>query len=138
MSWVDKITLWVFIGFWPLWFIWEMALLIMRGTPGGEFPETISMVARDRGWHMAAIVYLWGGLATHYWWPTNTWATVPGSIIFWGIALLLLVQDVVLWNSDVSTWAKWLLWQRWPLMWLFVGLLSGRFLFPQRGQFPWS
>ncbi len=135
---INQITFWVFLSFWPVWLLWEIALLIMRGQGWAEIPDTISMVARDRGWHVSSVVYLLGGLATHFWWNSRKWASVAGSIIFWVVVLGLLGQDIYLWNSAYETWPIWLRIERWPLMWLGLGSLAGRFLFPQRGVMPWD
>jgi hypothetical protein len=129
---VDDITLLVFLGFWPVWLVWELVLLWLRSRPG-EKPKTISMVARDRGHHLSSVAYLWGGLATHFWWPSEAWATVPGSVAFWVVALGLVVWDVDLWRMPVWAWPRWLVRVRAPLLWLILGGLAGRFLFPQRG-----
>jgi hypothetical protein len=127
---VNTFTLFVFLGFWPAWLVWELVLLRLRALPGDK-PKTISMVARDRGYQLNVVVYLWGGLATHFWWLGSTWATVPGAIAFWVLPLLLLVADIVLWNWPRESWPPWLRFARQPLLWLVVGALAGRFLFPQ-------
>lgn len=125
----DTITLWVFLCFWPPWLVWELVLLALRRKSGAP-PKTISMVARDRGWHLSSVVYLWGGLATHFWWPAQ-WATVVGSALFWGIAVALLAWDVYLWRHEVWAWPTWRRRLRQPLLWLVIGALAGHFLFPQ-------
>jgi hypothetical protein len=123
---LDTVTFWVFVGFWPAWLVWELVLLRLRATDP-EKPKTISMVARDIGWKMNVLVYLWSGLGSHYWWNGSTYATVLGAAVFWGVAAALLVED----------FARYLLgrterpWHRSPLLWLVLGAFSGHFLFPQ-------
>lgn len=135
MSAINSITFWIFVGVWPLWGVWELVLLWLRRRQGAK-PGTISMVAKDRAWHLNALPYLWGGLATHYWWPGGKWAGTAGGVAFWAIAVALLVQDIILWNRPVDTWPKWLRYQRWPLLWLVVGAAAGKLLFPQAGMVP--
>ena len=142
MSALNRITLWIFLGFWPVWLVWEIALLIMRGAGVAQLPSLISMVARDRGWSLSSVVYLWFGLGAHFW--ANTDKVYPGatntilSISFWVIAVALLVWDITLWRTDFVMWSPVLRWFRWPVAWMIAGALSGRFLFPQAGRAPWN
>jgi hypothetical protein len=128
---IDTITAIVFLAVWPLWLAWELVLLRLRATAEGQPPKTISMVARDIGWKSSCLVYLWAGLAAHYWWTGAAWGTVAGGIAFWLIAVALLVEDAILWRSPRDTWPLWLYWQRLPALWLALGLAAGRLLFPQ-------
>jgi hypothetical protein len=41
---IDNITFWIFIGFWPLWLVWELAMLYLRGKDPNV--DVISMTAR--------------------------------------------------------------------------------------------
>lgn len=129
---INRITLGLFLGLpWAPFLIWELVLLYLRGK--GIYVQTISMVAKDYGPHMNSVVYLWAGLATHYWWNGQAWATVIGGVSFWVIALLLVIFDVCLWPTDKANWAQWLTVLRHPGLWMILGALAGRFLFPQRG-----
>lgn len=121
----NAITLIVFLAFWPVWLAWEIYLLIKRGE--GVNVKTLSMVARDRGWQLNSVVYVYCGLAAHFWWTWKS-ATTLGIIVFWGIAGGRLIGDVVLWIafSDPQRW-----WHRNPLYWACFGILAGHFLFPQ-------
>lgn len=132
---LDTLTLCIFLSFWPVWLAWELFLIWRRRQPGPKL-KLISMVARDRGWQLSSVVYTWNGLAAHFWWTGDTYATVWGSVLFWAIGVMLLVEDVVLWNRPVVTWPKWLRFQRWPLAIMALGLLAGHFLFPQIGLTP--
>lgn len=133
---VDTVTFWVWVGFWPAWIAWELVLLRLRALPGDK-PKTISMVARDRGWQLNSVVYAFGGLTTHFWWPSPHWGSVVGGVAFWVALLVLFGVDVALWPFSPERAPRWALWARWPLLWLVVGALAGRFLFPQPGIVPW-
>lgn len=130
MATVDTITFVLFVAIWPVWLVWELVLLRLRATQQTP-PKTISMVARDLGWKSTSLIYLWCGLAAHYWWTGTDWGGVPGGIAFWLISVALLVEDVVLWKRPRETWPRWLYWQRFPAVWMALGLLAGRLLFPQ-------
>jgi hypothetical protein len=127
---MDSITFWVFVLLWPVWLAWELVLLRLRAVEQDK-PKTISMVARDLGWKASSIVYVWGGLATHFWWTAPGWAPAWSAVIFWFLAAALLVEDAALWGSDRSTWKGWVQVQRFPPLILGAGLLAGRLLFPQ-------
>lgn len=134
---LHNITFIVFIAIWPVWLVLDLIILWKRGHHGtGPIPETVSMVARDSGWRLSIIPYLWGAMATHYWWPGKVWGSTADGIVFWLVALLLLIQDVILWKRPVSTWPKWLVWQRWPILLLLVGAILGKLLFSQAGFVP--
>jgi hypothetical protein len=142
MKTLDNITLGIFVGFWPVWLVWECVLLILRGAHPHELPGLISMVARDRGWSLTCVVYLWSGLAAHFWVNAGgryagAWDAVA-AVSFWLIAVVLLAWDVALWRSDFVVWSPALRWARWPVAWMLFGTLSGRFLFPQIGRVPWK
>lgn len=133
---IDSITFWVFLLVWPIWLVWELALLYWRAT-GTSHPQTISMVARDLGWKLSGLVYLWAGCAAHWWWngpllPTLVLQVVFG-VLFWALAAVLFVQDYWLRYLDREFWSPFLRFQRNPLTVMVVGALCGRFLFPQVG-----
>lgn len=141
----------VFLGIWPLWLVLEIVLLVLRAKPRpssevvfrrvelGELtpeqaaelllppPKTISMVAKS--WRITTVVYLWAGCAAHWWWNGPTPTTVPGGILFWLIPVGLLVGDILEWKRPDGFRP----WYRNPLLWLVLGALAGRFLFPQPG-----
>jgi hypothetical protein len=139
---VDQITLIVWLSMWPVFLIWEIILLLMRGAGWAEMPALISMVAREYGWSLSAVVYVWFGLGAHFWWNASArypgvWDTIT-ALSFWLICVALLVWDIVLWRSDFTAWPTALRWARWPVAWMVAGALSGRFLFPQVGRVPWN
>lgn len=133
----DTISLLVVLAIWPVWLVWEIYLLWRRRPGADDKPRTISMVMRDRAWHLSSLVYLWLGLASHYWLPIGA-GSAFGGVAFWLIAVALVTQDALLWRHPVETWPRWLKVIRWPLAWMIIGALCGRFLFPQKGIHPWS
>lgn len=133
---IDAATLWVWLGFWPVWLGYEIFLLIKRGQRVNV--RTLSMVARDKGWALSSAVYLWNGLASHWWVPGLSWATVPGSAAFWLIAVALAIWDGALWGRPTWAWPAWQRWARFPALVMLAGLLAGWLLFPQRGATPWG
>lgn len=124
---LDGVTLIVLLSLFAILLVWEVVLLILRAR--GSRARTISMVARDYGSRMTFFVYLWSGLASHYWWNTAAWGSTWAGVTFWLIAVALLVTDI---REAVSTKLNapqphW----RHPLVWMVTGLLAGHFLFPQ-------
>ena len=128
---LNDATLLVFLCVWPLWLAWELVILWKRrpGTP--TKPKTISMVSKDYGRRLSSIVYIWGGMASHWWVPAKAFAPLWMQILFWLLAGALLALDVMLWRWPVEEWPQWVRLARTPLLWLGVGFLAGRFLFPQ-------
>ncbi len=116
----NVITFIVLTFFWPIWLVWELVVLSAR-------TKTISMVARDMGPRLSSMVFLWAGLAAHFWWTAEAYAGVVGTVAFWGIAAVLLTWDIILHIQGRILAA----WYRKPWLWLAVGTIAGRFLFPQ-------
>ena len=131
---IDKVTVWLFVGFWPIWLVWEFVLLKLRGA--NPSVDLISMVARDRGYQFTAMVFAWGSLAAHYWanWRDLPWETPIPAVTFWVLLVLACVWDFFLWNTPYATLPLWMRIVRFPGTMLFLGLLNGFLLFPQRGR----
>ncbi len=127
----DTTTLILSLLYLPLWLGLEIFLIARRGQ--GVRIGTISMVMRDRAAHMSSVVYLHGGMASHWYWPGDYPATVWGSIVFWVALLAFLVQDIYLWKVATKWWPMWLQWQRKPILILALGFIAGKLLFPQVG-----
>lgn len=154
---MNEWTLYLWLGFWPVMLVVEMIILRWRATGPGK-PKTISMVARDMGWHMNGMVYLWAMCGTHWWWNGPAWAPVWTAVLTWVILLVLLIVDYFMYRTAQIQTAKdfadglpmktymrsvngvvheWpytnplRLWWRAPPLWLAVGALAGRILFPQ-------
>jgi hypothetical protein len=130
---IDKLTFWLFIAFLPIWLVWELVLIKMRGA--NPSVDLISMVARDRGYQFTAMVFAWGSLAAHYWvnWRHLPWESPIPAIMFWVLMLAACVWDYFLWHTPYSTLPFWMRVVRWPGTMLFLGFLNGVFLFPQKG-----
>ncbi len=124
-------TLIIWLFPWALWLVWELVVLWQRRPGSQTKPRTISMVARNYGHRLTVVVYLWAAMASHWWWPAAHFAPVWMGITFWAIPLALLFWDIGLWMKPLSEWPPWLWVVRNPLVWLGVGFLAGRFLFPQ-------
>ena len=113
---------------WVVWLVWEL-ILIARRLHERPRPPTISMTMAARARDQLTLVYLWGGMATHWWAPWRA-ASVAGSLAFWLIAVGLLAWDVTRWAKP--QWRpSWEAWARWPPAWLILGALGGLVLFPQ-------
>lgn len=130
---MNKATFWLFIGIWPVWIVWELILIRLRG----QNPSIglISMVARDRGYQFTAMVFAWGSLAAHYWanWRHLPWDNPFPAIMFWVLIVAVIVWDSFLWSTPYITLPLWIRCVRFPGTMLFLGLLNGFLLFPQRG-----
>ena len=124
-------TLVLFLSPWGIWLVWELWILWQRRS--GHGPETISMVARDFGPRLTVLTYLWGGMAAHWWLPAKAFAPTWAGVLFWAVPVALLVWDLALIHSEPKDWPMWLRTVRLPPVWLAVGALAGRFLFPQVG-----
>jgi hypothetical protein len=141
---IDAITFWVWAGQWPVWLLWEMVLLWLRRKGGprsaltGRPARTISMVPLRYGWKLTGLVYLNGGLATHFFVPSPQWGSTLGGIAFWGLAAALLAWDWRSWELHPRFYPRWARWARFPGFWLLLGALAGWGLFPQQGALPWS
>lgn len=135
----NAITLYVWLGFWPVWLVWEMAILVLRGEQVSAM--TISMVAQRVAWRLPSVVYAWYGLAAHWWWNGKSWASWPGALAFWLIMAGLLAWDIVCWGATskpLLDWPQMMLNLRFPVWYAIIGTLAGHFLFPQSGITPWS
>jgi hypothetical protein len=131
---INNITFWIFFGFWPIWIIWELALLIMRG----HSPSVglISMIARDRAYQFSFIPLAWGSLAAHFW---ANWHVLPPwdgwwcGVIFFGLLVACAGWDWYLIDTPYDQMGFFMRLLRWPGNMLLLGLLNGIFVFPQRG-----
>jgi hypothetical protein len=128
----DTLTLIIFLAPWAVWLAWEVVLIGLRATQPQK-PKLISGVAKDLAWKLSSLVYVWCGLASHFWWTSPTWATVAGSVAFWLVLLVLLVEDLALGELTPEQYPRWMYWQRFPPFVMAAGILAGRFLFPQAG-----
>lgn len=130
---IDKFTFWLVIGFWPIWIVWELILLKLRGS--NPSVDLISMVARDRSYQMASLAFAWGSLAGHFWmnWRDLPWHSPVLGVLFFALIAAVLVWDVTLWSVPYETlhWSARLV--RFPGTMLILGLLNGFLVFPQRG-----
>lgn len=130
---IDKFTFYLVLGFWPIWIIWELILLYLRGH--NPSVDLISMVARDRSYQMSALAFAWGSLAAHFWanWRYLPWTGWPFGVMFFLLILLVLIWDVALWNAPYAELPYWIRVVRFPGVMLGLGLLNGFLVFPQRG-----
>ena len=130
---IDKFTFWLVIGFWPIWIVWELVLLILRGH--NPSVDLISMVARDRSYQMSSLAFAWGSLAAHFWanWRDVPWTGAVFGVAFFLLIALVLTWDVFLWNTPYASLPLWTRVVRFPGTMLFMGLLNGFLVFPQRG-----
>jgi len=55
------------------------------------------------------------------------------GIIFFGLIMGMLGWDWYLWNQTYDSMSLWMRIIRWPGTMLFMGLLNGVLVFPQRG-----
>lgn len=125
----NTLTLCVLLFPWALWLAWEAYLLARRASVVRV--KTISMVAKERGRHLSSVVYVWAGMAAHWWWPSKAFAPVWAGVLFWVLILPLLAHDVAAWRSDAQTWEPWRRFLFSPLLVLVLGFVSGKLLFPQ-------
>lgn len=128
---MNTATLVILLAPWGLWMLWELVILYQRRPDSPTKPATISMVAMRHRWHLTSMAYTWGGMGTHWLWPAPAFAPVWMGVAFWVVALGLLISDVALWKSNPATWPRWVKLVRLPLLWLALGALAGRLLFPQ-------
>lgn len=140
----DWVSFALVFGIWPLYLIWETFLLLKRkywDARDGSKPQLISGEAKTRGWQLNSIVYVWSGMAAHWWWNAPGWGTALTGVLFWALSVTLLVFDIFVWKrwgAPSLAWPRWLRWVRFPAWWMTAGILGGRFLFPQSGLLPWS
>lgn len=129
---IDKATFWIFIGFWPIYIVWELILLYMRSVHPSV--DLISMVARDRSYQLTAMAFAWGSLAAHFW---MNWREVPMDspvlgVLFFGLIAAVLASDLLLWKTAYESLPLWARVVRFPGTMLLLGLLNGFLLFPQK------
>lgn len=131
---IDRFTFWLFVGFWPVWLVWELVLVKLRGHDPSV--DLISMVARDRAYQLTALAFVWGSLAAHFWanWRHLPWSSPAPAVAFWILIALACVWDWRLWEVPYATMPLWTRVVRFPGVMLFLGLLNGFLLFPQRGM----
>jgi hypothetical protein len=130
---IDKLTFWIFAGFWPIYLVWELILLVLRGH--NPSVDLISMVARDRAYQMNCLAFTWCGLAAHFWinWKhLPQWDGLLPNIVFWLLVVGAVALDILLWKHPYSGLPFWLRVFRFPGTQVLLGLLAGAFLFPQR------
>lgn len=134
---VDFYTYVVFVSMWPIYLLWEIALLLLRGK--GIHVDTISMVARDRAYQMNSMVFAWCGLAAHYWlnwYKYPTWESPIPAVIFWLLVAGTLTADILLWEHPYSQLPSLVRAFRAPRVQVFWGMACGFLLFPQPGRWP--
>lgn len=127
----NTLTLGVLLFPWGVWLLWEIYVLIRRAKDVRV--KTISMVALDKSRHLSSVVYLWGGMAAHWWWPSSSPAPVWANVVFWVLVFPLLAHDVAAWRSDIRDWEPWRRVLLSPLLVLALGFVAGKVLFPQAG-----
>jgi hypothetical protein len=132
---VDLVTKWIVIGTWVAYAAWQVVLVALRAS--GIQVKLISMTEKDLGYGLAALVYFWAGMATHWWatWHSPTWKSPIPGILFWAIGLAYLITDLV-WPTPHGGASQWLVLRHPPVV-LAIGAFCGWFLFPQGGQ-NWS
>lgn len=127
---VNAITLALLLGTWPVYLAWQIVLLVLRGQQLSA--KLISGVAKTQARRFNLLPYVWGGMGAH-WFLTHSWATVPGSIIFWVLLLVVLGVDLVLLALGIAyeqlpAWAQWV---RRPAVVYLAANVAGFALFPQ-------
>lgn len=125
------------LALWPAMGMYELFLLWRRGIDIRV--KTISMVMAKLAWRLNLFPALWGGMATHWWWPGSSHARVETAVAFWALIAAVFAFDGFVWvveSPDPKRWPKWLRWLRFPFLWLVVGALAGLFLFAQKGEWP--
>lgn len=126
----DDATFWIWISVWPLfgireaWIWWRKR----RGLDG----RWLSIVAKERGPHVSAVIFMWTSQPSHWWWPVKEWGPMWAGYVFWAIPLALLGWDVATWREDAGGWPGWKRYARHPILWMVVGVLAGHFLFGQK------
>lgn len=123
--WSERVLLGLLLGLIAL----EVATLVGRLLYGPKV-KTVSMVLRDRRYHLTGVVFALSAMPTHWWVPTFP-TYVAGTVAFWLLALGLQVWGVLWWRRPVETWPAWAVLFRDPPLWVAAGLLAGLVLFPQ-------
>lgn len=127
------LTFLISIFFLPIWLVWELIVIKMRGE--GADVGTISMVMRARGYQMTALPFFWSAMMAHWWWNwihTKTWQVPYPAIVFWAMVAGTLALDIYLWHTPFNTLHPWLKFYRAPMIQCIVGFLAAYFFFPQR------
>jgi hypothetical protein len=124
-------TLIVYLCTWAVLVIWEIVTLVRRwrwpkGQPG--MPGTISMVLRDHGHRISCVVFSAVGMPAHWWWNASAWGPSWLGVSYWMITVSLLGWNIWEWKRNPAR-----AWFRDPRLWMILGALAGRFLFPQKG-----
>ena len=131
---LDNVTFWIFFGFWPLWLVWELVLLYLKGK--GVNADLISQEARQRGYQLTVIPFIWSALMAHFWFNwERAYSVAYPAVIFWVFVAFTLFLDYHFWNTPYNTLTGWLRVYRWPGSQAILGLLMGLLLFPQRDIF---
>lgn len=132
---LDTVTFWLFMGIWPFLLFWELFVLFLRSK--GLDVDTVSMVARDNALRMNSMVFVWCGLASHFWlnWGGRTYSSAIPAITFWVLVAGTLVLDIVLWNKPYDSLPKMLQIYRHPAFQMIWGIVAGLVLFPQQIPF---
>lgn len=142
----DTVTFWVWFATPFVWLAIELLVFHFRGAPrpeGVSIAQTISMIARDRGWQLTSVVFFWTAMPFHWWLHLGIgWASRGGTITFWGIVAVLLAWNLVTlalgWTTaPLEEWPAWLRWVNWPVFYLLTAPPAAAFLFPQDGPVPW-
>jgi hypothetical protein len=141
---IDNITFIITVFFLPVWLVWELTLLWLRGSgyvSGDQLVRTISMVMRDRAYQFNVLPFFWSAMAAHWWanWlRTATYDSPAPAVAFWLLVAANLVLDLLLMSTPYYSLAPWLKVARAPMIQLALGFIAAYFLFPQRApQGPW-
>jgi hypothetical protein len=127
----NTVTLLVLLAPWVLFLVWEVYVLVRRGSDVRV--RTISMVAKEKGFHLSSVIYVWAGMASHWWWPSARPGPDWAAVLFWGLIVPLLVHDVVRWPVGHLFWPRRERVAFNPLLILVLGFVAGKVLFPQVG-----
>lgn len=131
---IDNITFFLTFFFFPIWLVWELVLLYLRGK--GFSADLISMEAREQGYRLNVIPFVWSALMAHFWFNWARPYSVPyPAIAFWLFVAFTLYLDYRFWGVPYSTLTGFTRIYRWPGFQAGLGLVLGFLLFPQRDVF---